>query len=435
MQRHSPVLDGFYDLTRVDKRKTFTIWRNCFRERIDNYHNNQHLFPSHISRDKVEWEKKPQPSISPTVEKIIFYLVNKALLNFPDKPTKIKIRLLGDGHSTAFLILATLYAVDGNQMPKRFVIKADENPSIIEAEFLGYQTIQQKVKRDYYLPLAVAAKAPVEFRKDYWAAFVMENADGMSNLLNQTILLEHRLSEIYNELFRECLYPLYKPVTNEKAELGVFFKSIVWERAIEGVSSLEPYYRRMEIEDPKTFEMISTGRDFITNRSLNLSNHIQVSWAKYSHGDLNCRNILLSEDLQKFILVDFPFSKNSECLAKDFVRAETELLLFLFEKSSGRDTDIELVSKWLRFLESNEKSFLEFSTSKEWPEANRIIQSIKVIRQCYLDIAIKNEDTEKLYYWYLISRYMLCLNFNYIPASKRLLGLAMISRTLSQVNY
>jgi hypothetical protein len=342
-------------------------------------------------------------------------LVAKALRSLDLSPeTPVRIAQLSGGFSGSYLVKAEIG--EGAS----FVIKIDEDPERLVRELDGYRKVRTKLDHNYYLTPVSSDHDPVKLTPNWWGAFAVPYETSAKPLLDVFPTEANELADLYNSLWKNCLFSLYGRITTKQVLVKDVMPLKPGKTTADRWSGLSRYSERFSSLGPVRTKTVQRLLSAVENedRTDFKGTEFEAPWAEEVHGDLNCRNILYNKESRSFRILDFP-NVGTNCVAFDFAKAEAELMLIMLDWSTGNDCDFDRIALW----ESASQMLCERLVPhlKPFPdyEVDRAISGILAIRQLYLERATDHGDTEKAYFMYLCSRVLKYLSYEDITIPKR----------------
>jgi hypothetical protein len=348
-------------------------------------------------------------------------LVDLALEWLDPLPTEIVITQLGGGFSGSFLVKA-----DVPNRPKSYIVKIDEDPARLGRELEGYRIVQTLLNHRYYLPLlGLGKELPIRLAQNWWGAFAMEYEGEARPLIEHSGLKGESLADVYRRVWSQCLCDLYGTVSAEGTSVSNIVTNETVSSANDGWIAMKRYHnwnctlkkkQRLVIDQFTSLLTGSLDMAFTSDKTL------EMPCAERVHGDLNCRNILYDADKDTFCLIDFPSVGPPNCLARDFVKAEAELILIMMEWATGHDHDLTRVGVWDKLIEAVTSNFEPFDTVLADSESNRMLRVLRAIRETYDNMHQGKGQPRLTYQVYLFATLLSYFGYSDITIAKKLLA-------------
>jgi len=429
--RFALVLDDLRDkLAEGPGRVPADHWYNIFDRAIQEAHLQKYTLPPLLTetygRGITKWAAGHPQHRSFSFTKAACNLVDLALDGLDPAPSEIVITQIGGGFSGSFVVKATT-----PDQQKPYIVKIDEDPARLDMEIKGYRRIQTTIPHKHYLPLLnLSREQPVKLATNWWGAIAMEHEGQAKPLIEHQGIQDKDLANIYRRIWNECLSDLYGPVSKQDIPISSVVSSEMVASANGNWNAMRRYHNWINTFQTQQRSVIEQFNGLL-NRTLNIpftsDAVIQIPWIESVHGDLNCRNILYNADDKSFYLIDFP-RISPDCLALDFVKAESELVLIMMDWTTGLDQDFKRIEVWDRLIETISSSFELRDMVMEDSESNRVLTSVKTIREIYDSMHQNNGQPRLAYQLYLIATVLPYIGYSDITIFKKLLAALWVGR-------
>jgi hypothetical protein len=340
------MLDGIRHMYEGLQLLTGDDWHTLFNRIISESRNPMVFLPHAIAVQEgcrnVTWAPGHPTHRSPSFSEAALKLTARTLATLDPPPSQVILTQLSGGFSGAFVVRAEL-----PDRPASFVIKMDEDPRKIFNEFAGYHRVRSLLSHNHYLSLF--SDEPLTLTPDWWGAFAMVYEEVAKPLIEYSQLEGLQLAKLYERIWNECLRHLYGRICEHDLSVENILSKDSKDSARDGFGAIKRYKSRISELNPIRRSAIESSLAFV--EGLGDSNVVEIAslgvpWAERVHGDLNCRNVLYNDRHETFRLIDFPHVGQPNCLAVDFVKAETELVLIMMDWATGYDCDFARLEIW-----------------------------------------------------------------------------------------
>ncbi len=355
---------------------------------------------------------------------------------------RLELRVLTPGFSGASLVRATARDSRGHELPQRWVMKVAEHEEDIEklvSELKGYRIMYERTPH-HYLPLLYPSTVdrPQMLLPTWWAAFAMSFEEDVWPLLDLFYSSTMNARTVYEGVFGRCLAQLYGTIDKVK-----FASDIVAEKHCKSASESLDEIARWRVAVSRHYggfddDLASVGRavgDLRTLcRKLNKVYRNGKS-AKFVHGDLNCRNIMVDADGAVFKVIDFPkvASEEPRPVATDFAKAELELLMIIMDRKDGLDVDPARLPMWVALFEALCARLEVGSVDLGTNELDRVVECCQQVRQSYMSMAGNDESDWNQYRVVLIHYLLQYLTYHDLTPVKRCAVVAYARRVIESL--
>lgn len=401
------------------------------------------VMDSRIYKPEVRWRSGQPRNQQRTFGMAATALGHKIFSNAGFDAKRIELEELVGGFSGSFLVRASL-----PDKSKSWIMKIDEDPTRLERELEGYRSIRRSVASDYYCELLSPSEPPERLGANSWGAIILEEKKNAAPLLNQmSHMQQHDLADLYERVWLEVLNSLYTPLRSVELEISSLMNELDVPLLQAGLGELERYkeYGYSKVSEA-TADASRHGRCWVEHgcpMPADIKPRIITPYAKSIHGDLNCRNILYCPDKGEgdnftIRLIDFPDVREG-CIAEDFTKAETELVLIMMDWGSGRDCDFERLDLWGTLTSRMYPLESDSPVCDEWDTEIRLAyDGIEAIRRIYTgmceDAEVDQENARLTYQVHLLKSIPEYIGYQGIPPAKKLLAVLWLGQIISQLS-
>jgi hypothetical protein len=424
---HATVIPG------VSKPGGVSLSLECFIDYVnyvrENIKANIRRWPSYLDTwnksipIKVWFEPKDQPENFAQISNPII-LLTKMLFEseIPKGINSIRLSFIEPGYSGCHILLVI---PEGNF--KKWILKVDENPQKIEEEWSGYNLISVRDLPHGLLPAAKMPSPVMKISDNWWSAIALEYVEGYKTLME----LFAGWTALQAKSFFDKLWSSDQGIGNlyaKQSKCEVNITEIVKEASIAEVQRelehLAKYKQVIERKVPSYGRYSQQLSDMLKSERM-LNKKIVITKSDIIHGDLNCRNILINPEDDKFVLIDFPHVKKG-IFANDFAKAEVDLISIIMDFQSGLDIDLARLPAWVEMIEylSVQQTVTEFQSPDD--EIEKVMMSVLTIRnQCRID--------ELDYFASVLKHLLKTVTYRNVEVGKRILAVIYASLLLQKL--
>jgi len=372
----------------------------------------------------IAWDKKYKVKISHIQSEVIELLTK---LRFKDQNVKsLRLEPLSPGFSGAYL-----FKVTGKDIRTQ-VLKINENPKKLEDEIKGYNHIESKSNvPSKRLPLVLLPRTVTKLADDWWGVISLGHEKGHETLLEAfSQWKKDKIEFFFNQLWGEGgLKKIYRVEKFKETDIGKIVGKEELKRVLDVFDELHRYVDVASQRIPSIVDNFKQLKE-IMNKLNERPKPIEVAESRFIHGDLNCRNILIDpNDISNWLLIDFPHTASGN-LAKDFAKAEIEILGIIMDWASGKDIDLDRLPAWLSLIHSlSQQLDIDHKTPCEDKEIERVASAIAITREKYRDSREKITGIQSDYFTHLAAQALRSVQYRDLAIPKRLL-LALYSLDL-----
>jgi thiamine kinase-like enzyme len=153
----------------------------------------------------------------------------------------------------------------------------------------------------------------------------------------------------------------------------------------------------------------------------------------YIHGDLNCRNILMTQDYNALVFIDFAKS-NQDHSVKDIAKLESDILFLFMDSKDWQMTDWQRLPAWESILKIYNRGdlFNPIPFSLDDNVMKHTCQIIWLLRRC-LSQLLPSNDLDRQYTLALIYFGIHYLSYPNVTTQKKIFGIKWINHLFRQL--
>jgi hypothetical protein len=345
------------------------------------------------------------------------------------------VKFLRPGFSGSYLFKVSVRTSDGvlsTSVPKIWAVKISDDIIKLGQELEKYSALKNRLHKNLYPNLF--KEEITTFKK--WCAIAFEMQEDAITF-SEYLLLNHPIDEI-TRLVNSFLTPFLQQQYGDPIKDQCFLWKKYYhldERAkagilnfIEDIQSIPNILDKTEIERIRYF-VNSDGKNepSISDLDLNVVTYL-------IHGDLNSRNILVTENMSKMVFIDFANSSQSHYM-KDISKLESDLIFLLMDSRYLNHTRWERIDIWQNIFVLYKKDNIFNITTREFQVEDEIKKTMQII-QIFRNVlkSFVNHPEEKQYLIALLYYTLKLLSYPDVSIQKKVFAIKYINMILTEIS-